>query len=143
MEFSRQNEVSSSIYWQHDLSLKNEPPFCLYFFMNHHLCVKPLVTIADAKCPTFLVMNQFRNHLWGPFLTSLMVKQLFCNSACTIYDNTIEIVLDLNNYLHAVPYIILIQTCIPHPSTMSSGSSWWYVHCYRGFLSNWSEKIFW
>ena len=42
---------------QHDFSLKNEPPFCLHFLMNHHLCIKPLVTIADAKCPTFLVMK--------------------------------------------------------------------------------------
>jgi hypothetical protein len=41
---------------QHDFSLKNEPPFCLHFLMNNHLCIKPLVTIADAKCPTFLVM---------------------------------------------------------------------------------------
>jgi hypothetical protein len=41
MEFSRQHRVSSSIYYlQNDLSLKNEPPFCLYFLMNHHLCLK-------------------------------------------------------------------------------------------------------
>jgi hypothetical protein len=45
---------------QHDFSLKNEPPFCLHFLMNHHLCIKPLVTIADAKCPTFLVMHCFQ-----------------------------------------------------------------------------------
>jgi hypothetical protein len=40
--------------------LKNGPPFCLYFLMNHHLCVEPLVTIADTKCTTFLVMSCFR-----------------------------------------------------------------------------------
>ena len=61
---------------QHDFSLKNEPPFCLHFLMNHHLCIKPLVTIADAKCPTFLVMS---NKLRGALSHAFNIGVRFAN----------------------------------------------------------------